>query len=79
MVQLREDFEDIDTDETAEHCRASIAGYKIPRSIVVPAITNSEAPQCRAPNLFQLDPQRLRFADMMPIVPAHAHAQPLAV
>ncbi|KJF22669.1 acyl-CoA synthetase [Rhodococcus sp. AD45-ID] len=44
VVQLREDFEDIDTDEIAEHCRASIAGYKIPRSIVVvPAIVRSPA------------------------------------
>ncbi len=44
VVQLRDGFEDIDTDEIAEHCRASIAGYKIPRSIVVvPAIVRSPA------------------------------------
>ncbi|WP_305091815.1 acyl-CoA synthetase [Prescottella sp. R16] len=44
VVQLREGFEDLDTDEIAAHCRGEIAGYKIPRSIVVvPLIVRSPA------------------------------------
>lgn len=44
VVQLREGFEDLETDEIAAHCRGEIAGYKIPRSIVVvPLIVRSPA------------------------------------
>ncbi|MDV6295306.1 acyl-CoA synthetase [Rhodococcus aetherivorans] len=44
VIQLREGVADIDTDDVAEHCRVSIAGYKVPRSIVVvPAIVRSPA------------------------------------
>ncbi|WP_127784384.1 acyl-CoA synthetase [Rhodococcus sp. X156] len=35
VVQLREGAEDTDLDQLVEHCRTLVAGYKIPRSIVV--------------------------------------------
>lgn len=42
VVQLREGDRGIDTAEIVEHCRAHVAGYKIPRSIVVvPSIVRS--------------------------------------
>jgi len=42
VVQLREGDHGIDTAEIAEHCREHVAGYKIPRSIVVvPSIVRS--------------------------------------
>ncbi|SDC48827.1 acyl-CoA synthetase [Rhodococcus tukisamuensis] len=42
VVALRDGHEDVDTAELAEHCRAHVAGYKIPRSIVVvPAVLRS--------------------------------------
>jgi acyl-CoA synthetase (AMP-forming)/AMP-acid ligase II len=44
VVQLRDGVTDIDADEIAEHCRSTIAGYKVPRSIVVvPTIVRSPA------------------------------------
>lgn len=44
VVQLRSGFDDTDTAEIAEHCRTHVAGYKIPRSVVVvPAIRRSPA------------------------------------
>ncbi|PTR25616.1 acyl-CoA synthetase (AMP-forming)/AMP-acid ligase II [Rhodococcus sp. OK519] len=35
VVQLRPEFADTATDDIAEHCRTHVAGYKIPRSVVV--------------------------------------------
>ncbi|WP_010540042.1 acyl-CoA synthetase [Dietzia alimentaria] len=44
VVQLRDDFARIDTDELVQHCRTSIAGYKVPRSItLVPHVVRSPA------------------------------------
>lgn len=44
IVQLRDDMADYDTDRLAEHCRHSIAGYKVPRAItLVPHIVRSPA------------------------------------
>lgn len=44
VVQLRDDVTDIDTDHLAQHCRTSIAGYKVPRSItLVPHVVRSPA------------------------------------
>ncbi|MDI9918870.1 acyl-CoA synthetase [Rhodococcus sp. IEGM 1379] len=42
VVQVRPGFEDVELDALSEHCRIHVAGYKIPRSIVlVPAILRS--------------------------------------
>ncbi|MDV6270179.1 acyl-CoA synthetase [Rhodococcus globerulus] len=42
VVQIRPGFEDVEPDALSEHCRIHVAGYKIPRSIVlVPAILRS--------------------------------------
>ena len=42
VVSLREGFDEPSPEELAEHCRASLAGYKIPRSvIVVPEVLRS--------------------------------------
>lgn len=35
VVQLRPGFDDVDPNEIAEHCRSRVAGYKIPRSVVL--------------------------------------------
>lgn len=44
VVQLREEIADYDTDQLVEHCRHSIAGYKVPRAItLVPHIVRSPA------------------------------------
>lgn len=44
VVQLREGIVDVDTDDLVRHCRASIAGYKVPRStIIVPHVMRSPA------------------------------------
>lgn len=42
VVQVRPGFEGVEPDALSEHCRIHVAGYKIPRSIVlVPAILRS--------------------------------------
>lgn len=42
VVQVRPGFEDVELDALTEHCRIHVAGYKIPRSIVlVPEILRS--------------------------------------
>lgn len=42
VVQIRPGFEDVEPEALTEHCRTHVAGYKIPRSIVlVPAILRS--------------------------------------
>ena len=42
VVQVRPGFEDVATESLSEHCRTHVAGYKIPRSIVlVPTILRS--------------------------------------
>ena len=42
VVQVRPGFEDVATESLSEHCRTHVAGYKIPRSIVlVPSILRS--------------------------------------
>ncbi|RDI30661.1 acyl-CoA synthetase (AMP-forming)/AMP-acid ligase II [Rhodococcus sp. AG1013] len=42
VVQLRPGFDDTDPGQIAEHCRVHVAGYKIPRAVVVvPSIRRS--------------------------------------
>ena len=44
VIQLRDDAEEPDLDELIAHCRTKIAGYKVPRSVVVvPEIRRSPA------------------------------------
>ena len=50
VVQVRPGFEDVATESLSEHCRTHVAGYKIPRSIVlVPSILRSPSGKGRLP------------------------------
>lgn len=44
VISLREGFEEPSLDELIEHCRTTLAGYKVPRSVVVvPEVRRSPA------------------------------------